>query len=270
MPFTLAHTVAARPVANVLGTRAVMAAIVVGSMTPDLAYFLPVDVARRESHSLPALLWFCLPVGFSVWAFFQVCIAPLFHDVMPSPVRDRLPRTWARGRWPDVRLLDVAVCVVLGAMTHLLWDSFTHRGTPLTTAFPAFGRPFMHIGGFKFTVVHVLQQASTLFGFSLLAIWGRQWLRTPVKGEPHPAPSRAIRMALAATVMLPATWLGIDAAVTRWGWSVGVFAQIRQSLTGIVFVGGVTWCWSLFAVALLWRCWRGGAIGPERSSEAAH
>ena len=31
-----------------------------------------------------------------------------------------------------------------------------------------------------------------------------------------------------------------------------------------VFVGGVTWCWSLFVVALFWRWWRGVTYHREQ------
>lgn len=267
MPFTAAHTVAAVPVARVLGGRAVMSALVVGSMTPDLAYFLPFDVARWQSHSLPALLWFCLPVGLSVWAFFHLCVAPLVHDVSPEIVRDRLPRVWARGALPDVRFVDVALCIVLGAMTHLFWDSFTHRQTPLTAGIPAMGRTLVYFEGYAFSPVRVLQHTSTLFGLTLLAVWARRWLLAPVAGdEPHPAPNWAIRIILVAAVMLPAIWLGAEAAVERWGWSLGVLAQMRQSLTGIVFVGGVAWCWSLVLVAVGWRLLRTRAVSRSSSS----
>ena len=52
MAFTPAHAAAAVPLHRLLGSRAVLSALVIGSMTPDFAYFLPLGVRRAQSHSL--------------------------------------------------------------------------------------------------------------------------------------------------------------------------------------------------------------------------
>jgi len=55
MPLTPAHAAAVVPLWRLLGSRAVLSALVIGSMTPDFAYFLPLGVRRAESHSLAGL-----------------------------------------------------------------------------------------------------------------------------------------------------------------------------------------------------------------------
>jgi hypothetical protein len=59
MPFTLAHAAATVPLLRLLGSRGVFSALVIGSMAPDFAYFLPLGVRRGQSHGLAAraLLW---------------------------------------------------------------------------------------------------------------------------------------------------------------------------------------------------------------------
>jgi hypothetical protein len=51
VPFTLAHPAAAVPLLRPLGRRGLLSALVIGSMAPDLWYFVPFDVTRADSHS---------------------------------------------------------------------------------------------------------------------------------------------------------------------------------------------------------------------------
>src|SRR5262244_1922382 len=84
MPFTLAHTAAVLPLARLLGKRVVFSALVIGSMTPDVAYVVP-GLTRGPSHSLPGLFWFCLPVGLASYL--------LFHLLLKRPLAAALPRS---------------------------------------------------------------------------------------------------------------------------------------------------------------------------------
>jgi len=263
MPFTPAHIVAAVPLASALGRHGVVSALAIGSMAPDLAYFLPFDVARLESHSLPALVWFCLPVGLATWAFFHVFAAPLLHDVTPRVVRERLPGAWARGEWPRVPIASVALCIVLGAMTHLVWDSFTHYGTPLTRAVPMLAMPMGEIGGVTIRPVRIAQHISTAFGLALLGVWGWRWLgRPPVEAASHPPPSHLVRLALVALVTVPALWLGLADAMPHVASTSDPARQLVRLVQGLVFVGGSAFVASLTFVAASWRLLRGTPLIP--------
>jgi hypothetical protein len=59
MPFTTSHVAAILPFARAL----VPAALVVGSMAPDLFYSVPTDVSRELSHSLPGFITVDLALG---------------------------------------------------------------------------------------------------------------------------------------------------------------------------------------------------------------
>ena len=68
MPFTVSHAAAVLPLKN---SRLPLAALMVGSMSPDFAYFLPAALsARTASHSLPGIFLFCLPAGLCIWQLF--------------------------------------------------------------------------------------------------------------------------------------------------------------------------------------------------------
>lgn len=128
MPFTLSHPIAVWPFRKLCGQSIPLAAWVIGTMVPDIAYF----VALRPTGSLGHTLWgVCvqgLPSGLVIYA--------LWVWVVRRPWRETFPR-WAVARWepehkPDsqrmlTRLMGVSLGVVGGALTHILWDSFTHK-----------------------------------------------------------------------------------------------------------------------------------------------
>lgn len=159
MPYPIAHPAAVLPLARVMGRFGVPSALAIGSITPDLWYFIPF-VERPESHSLAGLAWFCAPVGLLLYL--------LYHLLLKQPLIALLsPRLGAftPARMPQVSWLAVAVSLLVGALTHLGWDDLTHSYDEL---FPRF---------------NWLQHGSTLLGSAVLLWWGAQKLR-----EAPPAP----------------------------------------------------------------------------------
>ena len=70
MPYTLAHPAAVVPLHPVLKGRLRLAALVIGSTTPDYQYFLRLYTEGGFSHTLPELLLVCLPAGWlTLWLF---------------------------------------------------------------------------------------------------------------------------------------------------------------------------------------------------------
>ena len=58
----------------------------IGSLSPDLAYFLPGELGRVETHSFAGLFWFCWPVSIGLWL--------LFVRVLEQPTIALLPENW--------------------------------------------------------------------------------------------------------------------------------------------------------------------------------
>ena len=90
MPFTFAHPAAAVPLRRWLGRAGVLSALVIGSMAPDLTYFVPFGVDRASTHSLTGVLWFCLPLGVVTYYIFNFLVRPVMYVLLPPTWRDRL------------------------------------------------------------------------------------------------------------------------------------------------------------------------------------
>ncbi|MGH9884432.1 MAG: DUF4184 family protein, partial [bacterium] len=172
MPFTLAHPAAAIPFRRWLGAGS-LSALVVGSLMPDLPYFLPSTVSGRQSHSLGGLLWFCLPAGLVCWVTYQVLIRPLALALLPETISRRLHVRSPLATLSVAGTGRVVAALLAGALTHVAWDSFTHAWGYFVAVFPVLRARLSD--GHGPPVFKLLQHASTLVGFALLALWGRRW-----------------------------------------------------------------------------------------------
>ncbi|MEV0989434.1 DUF4184 family protein [Streptomyces sp. NPDC049949] len=153
MPFTLSHAAAVLPAVRRTGrARAplVASALVLGSFAPDTFYFADAVVSGlwpygEFAHSLPGV--------FTVDAVLTVALAACWL-LLREPLTALLPRRrrgrmhafvrgedW-RGRGPAALALRFYLSAVLGSLTHVVWDSFTHPHRWGTDALPVLGEPF--------------------------------------------------------------------------------------------------------------------------------
>ncbi len=182
MPLTPAHVAAVLPAGRwTSGRPGWTAAVVAGSMAPDLPYFLPsalrdaspVDLSRVATHSLPALPTTAAVLGLLAALLWDRAFEPVVRDALPRPVAGRLGSTGPRASWRDLPTLYL--WAVAGVATHDLWDSFTHASGPVTE----------RVGWLRSEVAGVpvwswLQLASSAVG--LLAVVG--WAVVVVRGRP--------------------------------------------------------------------------------------
>lgn len=129
MPFTPAHVAAVLPLMRGRPARyLVPSGLAIGAMTPDLPLFLPrwapVGDLYAKTHQPWGVPTWDLAIGALALVAWWVARGPLL-DLAPRFVRDRvtLPPRPRLSRWPWL-----AVSLVVGAATHVLWDSFTHEG----------------------------------------------------------------------------------------------------------------------------------------------
>jgi hypothetical protein len=171
MPFTLAHPAAVFPLKRIKWLPLIP--LIVGSMAPDLAEFLPQALLERMplSHSRPGLVVLDLPFGLVLVGLLVALQIPLTAPLWEphrSFIRAAVKRLTVASRW---WLLTAAPAVFVGACTHLLWDSFTHRGHWVVRHFPFLQRPLTPDGEHIWEVFHVLQYLSSAFGLAVIAAW---------------------------------------------------------------------------------------------------
>ncbi len=125
LPFTLAHPAAVLPFRR---TRLlVFSALIVGSLAPDLPYFLIFSEKIRTGHTVRGLFLLCLPIGLAVlWLWHAVVKRPM-ASLAPEFVRRRISAEDLQFRfWPISRFVVIVASLLLGSFLHIVWDGFTH------------------------------------------------------------------------------------------------------------------------------------------------
>ena len=176
MPFTISHTVAVIPLYKYLGKFGALSALIIGSMTPDFAYLTPYLVHQRmDSHSLLGVYLYAIPMGLTVYFLYHLLMAPVIVSLFPQALKKYLHEDLFVGRLPDIPSYALIFSLVLGALTHILWDFFTHQ-----SGLPQFIHwmdvPLTSLDGYDIMPYRVLQHFSSLFGLTLLIFWIWQWV----------------------------------------------------------------------------------------------
>src|SRR5688572_7867019 len=123
MPYPFAHPADLLPLAPLLGRHSVPSALVIGSIAPDLWQLLPFG-SRPLRHSGSGLFLFCLPVGLAVYLAFHLLLKNACMALLPPALAGRV-RGLAVTGLPAVPWLAVLASLVVGALTHVLWDGLS-------------------------------------------------------------------------------------------------------------------------------------------------
>lgn len=165
MPFTFSHPAIVLPLTFLPRQWYSLSGLVIGSLTPDFEYFLRMRIQSNYSHTVSGLFWFDLPLGILLAFIFHNIVRDSLFDNLPTILNSRLLKfkqfqwnTYFRKNWHIV-----TISVLIGAASHLLWDSFTHDHgyfvqtiSALTNTMDFFGR--------QIPLFKILQHSSTLLG----------------------------------------------------------------------------------------------------------
>ncbi|HEX2790387.1 MAG TPA: DUF4184 family protein [Steroidobacteraceae bacterium] len=240
MPFTVSHIAAVLPGYRLFTRANVFSAAVIGSMVPDFGMLAPGSVSRWQSHSLEALVTFCLPVGLAIYWLTLLLIRPAVIEVVPERayVRLRAAPPPASIRQPGAWLY-AAVALLLGAGTHLIWDAFTHEDARGVRMFPLLTDYGPEMSGHPLHLYRWLQYGSSLIGLAVVAAALILWLRhAPAPLEP---PVRRIarpeRLAWIGAYLLPS--LMVVAWLLLRPWPAGQSPFTNGAALGMVAVDGM-------------------------------
>ena len=209
VPFTGSHPALVLPLLR-LGLPA--SALVIGSLVPDLPYYLPTPVTAAETHTLAGVFGANVLLGVGAFLVWHLVLVPPLLWAAPEGLQRRIPNNLRPG---IARRLDTAgdlarVCLalVIGALTHVVWDAFTHAGM-----WGPRGVPWLTATVSGFTLFRWLHLASSLAGLACLAWFGVRWWRgTPAIWDCAPI-SPTLRWSLVAGLLGWSTWAATRAGV---------------------------------------------------------
>ncbi|GAA3493488.1 hypothetical protein GCM10019016_005870 [Streptomyces prasinosporus] len=284
MPFTLSHAAAVLPALRADGTGRgplVPAVLVAGSFAPDLTYYAASFLSGAMgfgdvTHSFPGVFTVDVLLAWALVGLWLLVREPL---VALGP-RTRQGRTAAllrcgapRARVRPSLVLRWYVSAALGALTHVVWDAFTHLDRWGTRVFPVLGEKvagsplywYLQYGG------------SAVSALVIAAFVVRALRRAPRAAVPAGVPLLSAADRWRAAVLLGCCALA--AAVhraSRW-WALRDAAARPWELVPTVCFGagaGLVLALPVYAVAV--RVWRPapaaggpGAAGARRPDRTA-
>jgi hypothetical protein len=243
MPWTFAHPAAVLPLRPL--KRLSFGALVIGSISPDAGYYLGCFNFAAAAHTLRGLVTICLPIGLVLLALVRALHRPV-AGLLPCPHRQALLSL------PQMPLLTspttvwkVPISLIIGAATHVVWDSCTHGTGYLVATLALLRVPVFVLGTRRFPLFEVFQHASTALGVGALIVGYVRWLRSvdPDSAAPSHLSDRwrcGFLGALAVTSMMAALPIAYFVSTSQSG----------STNIALFVVRYVVSCTTVFAVTL--------------------
>lgn len=252
MPFTfLAHQAPVLPLKLWRPRWFSGAALAIGSMAPDFDKFLDGADATRYGHTLAGQAVYCLPLSLLIyWLLTRVAAPPLARflpDLGAFHLRDyaaSLAAVRPRREW-----LVVATSVLVGSVSHVAFDGFTHADPRVVALFPVLARDAVMIGRDVDSYMLVLQLVATVAGsavtLALMADIGRRrrvlaWsaldpARVPARAERSAAATRYWRAVAVLTVGGAGALCLLKLALAGWAPVPGLAYAVTLRLPAVGF-----------------------------------
>lgn len=178
MPTPIAHPAASIPFTKV---GLVFSALVAGSLSPDFGCFVPLP-GSFFMYTIPGLMLFDGPVGLALLGLFHLLIKWPLLSLLPSNLQRRLyQQAHGFSFGPPKRFLLILLSVLVGSITHVILDSFTHDYGWMVEHFSVFHHLISGV-----PLYAVLQYLGSLLGIALLIYWLIQWLPTAPQSDQLP------------------------------------------------------------------------------------
>ena len=169
MPFTLAHPAIVLPLKFMKEGWLSLTGLVIGSITPDFGYFVQLKALRGYGHSLHGIFWFDLPIA--------ILLSFLFHEIIRNPLIQNSPSFLQKKlsrylgfQWKNFfkqNIFSVIVSIIIGAFSHILWDSFTHVDGYFTQSIPALSE-YISLGYTPITVHNLISVICSFLGLMVV------------------------------------------------------------------------------------------------------
>ncbi|MET8905443.1 DUF4184 family protein [Streptomyces sp. NPDC004538] len=263
MPFTLSHAAAVLPGVRSDGTgrgRLVPAALVAGSFAPDMTYyaasFLPEAMEFGDvTHSFPGVFTVDVAVAWALVGLWLLVREPLVA-LLPRAHQGRVA-SLSRCGAPRARVLPSLVAwwyvsAVLGALTHVVWDAFTHLDRWGMRVFPVLGR---EIAGSPL-YWYLQYGGSAVAAVVILVFLTRALRRAPRSGTPEVPVLSARDRWWAAALLGGCAVAGAVRRATRWWDYWGHMAKPWELIPTVCFGAGAGLVPALLLYAVAVRVWR--------------
>ena len=284
LPFTLSHAAAVLPAVRRDGGgrgRLVSSVLVAGSFAPDMTYYAASAVPGgmrfgSVTHSFAGVVSVDVLIAWALAGLWLLVREPLVA-LAPRARQDR-PAALLRCGAPRARVRADSlawwyVSAVLGALTHVVWDAFTHHDRWGSRLVPGLGRVVAGLPRYTW-----LQYGSSAVAAVVIAVFLVRALRRAPAGEPAGVPALSVRDRWWATAVVGGCALaGAVQRAARWWAYPGASVRPLDLVPTLCFGVGAGLLLGVLLYAAGVRLWRpvrvpdgpGGVAGAGRDRSAA-
>ena len=264
MPFTLSHAAAVLPAVRTDGTgrgRLVPAVLVAGSFSPDMTYYAASVVSGAMefgtvTHSFPGVFTIDVLVAWALvglWLLLREPLVALLPRGRQGGVATLLSCGAPRARVTAALAVRWYASAVLGALTHVVWDAFTHLDRWGMRLFPVLGR---EVAGSP--LYWYLQYGGSALAAVVIAVFcGYALRRAPVATEPRGVPVLSVRDRWWAVAVIGGSMtVGALQRASRWWAYWGSTAKPWELIPTLCFGAGAGLVLGILLYAAGVRLWR--------------
>ncbi|MFF9490950.1 DUF4184 family protein [Streptomyces flaveolus] len=277
MPFTLSHAAAVLPAVRGDGSgrgSLVPAVLIAGSFSPDMTYYAASLVSGAMefgdvTHSFAGVFSVDVLIAWALVGLWLLVREPLV-GLLPRARQGRAAALLRCGA-PRARVRPSLVgwwyvSAALGALTHVVWDAFTHLDRWGMRVFPVLGR---EIAGSP--LYWYLQYGGSAVAAVVIAVFLARALRRLPPAQPLGVPALSVRDRWWAGAVLGGCALaGVAQRTTRWWDQRGSLARLWEVVPTVCFGAGAGLVAGLLLCAVGIRVWRPvpvsgspGGVGTE-------
>jgi hypothetical protein len=170
MPFTVSHALYALPLRYIRASFLSTTGLILGSMSPDMEYFIRLEPYRSIGHTWQGLWLQALPLC--------IVLGVVFHSIVKVPLAAHMPMTGGLNSrclalFQGEKLstwkawLGFVLSVMLGFVSHIVLDEFTHAHSAFTAYMPWIWDSQM----LGLPVYSLLQYSLSLLGLIGILLW---------------------------------------------------------------------------------------------------
>jgi hypothetical protein len=178
MPNPIAHSAASIPFTK---AGLVFSALVIGSISPDFGYFIPLP-AEFFMYTPAGVILFDVPVGFVLLWLFHTFVKWPVLSLLPQSLQCRLYKAAQGFSFGPLKHFGlILLSLLVGSLTHVIWDSFTHDYGWVVENFAIFRTSIRGV-----PLYTILQNLSTVLGIGFILFWFIRWLPTAQQSDQLP------------------------------------------------------------------------------------
>ncbi|WBW96565.1 DUF4184 family protein [Oceanirhabdus sp. W0125-5] len=171
MPFTFSHAVVAFPLKKKFFKYFSLLGLILGSMGPDFLYFINLKPSGHYGHTFFGFIILNIPLCLLINYIFIKNIRDSLIAHLPERIQVYFCNCYKEKTDYSLKgMIIFCYSALLGMITHVFWDSFTHKSGYFVDKF-SFFQQSLHILNYNIPVYKILQHGSTIIGAVIIVTY---------------------------------------------------------------------------------------------------